>query len=138
MIGWLGGAGVVFIIGIYTFALKKAPRITTFCWLVGGLVIGGLLAVWTGRALATAVVAAGGATQRLVGFSIATIFVGIALVMAYEVIVRGMWPKPIRGVKAEPKRFHPPLALVFPTVGMVSGAAPVIWLLDQFRTLVGV
>ena len=122
-------------LGLWLFVSKMAPKSTIALFLVAGMGIGGTLGLLLGRALSAALGLAGSVTGQFIGVGAATVVSALALVATLEIVVKGMWPK-----KAKPKRWHPWLALVLPTVVTAAGlpiVATVMTYLGQAASTVG-
>lgn len=115
-------------VGLWLFVSKFAPKTTILLFLVAGMGIGGTIGVLIGRALNTVLGLAGSVSGQFVGVGTAAVVSLLALIATLEIVVKGVWPK-----KAKPKRWHPWLALVLPTIVAASGL-PIV---DTVLTYVG-
>lgn len=107
-------------VGLWLFAHRDAPKTTTLLFLIAGTALGGVLGALVGQAVAAATSTIGSLTGQLIGVGGATLLAVLSLIATLEVVIKGMWPK-----KASPRRWHPWLALVLPTI-IVAGSVPVL------------
>lgn len=118
------GVATLAVIALFTAAWlwkhKHAPKTQVALALLAGLLFGGALGGFLGTVLTTVLGAVGSATGRLIGVGAAAVLAGLAFVAFLEVVIKGMWPK-----KAKPKRWHPALALVLPTL-VIAGSVPLL------------
>lgn len=124
------GVATLAVIALFTAAWlwkhKIAPKFTTLLALLAGVLFGGALGGLLGRVINTLLGTVGTFTGRLIGVGAAAVLAGLAFVATLEVVFKGMWPK-----KAKPKRWHPILALILPTL-VIAGGIP---LLTQLMTV---
>ena len=113
--------GIALAVAAWLWWHRSAPKFTTLLALVAGVGIGGLAAQLVSTLLGTVATVPG----QLLGLGTAGLLAGLALVATLEVVFKGIW-----GKKAKPKRWHPILALVLPTI-VVAGGIP---LLGQLMT----
>lgn len=98
---------------------REAPKTCTGLFLIAGLAIGGGL----GRliALGLAVVFSPTATEPGAGEGfgrwVSAVVAAVLIAATAEIVIKGMWRK-----RATPRRWHPWLALVLPTLAIAAGA----------------
>lgn len=126
--GLLTAGGFALIVGLWLYWHRDMPRFTVFLFLLGGMVIGGLLGSLLGGLLSTGIDAIGTTTGRFIGVGSATLMSAIGLVLTLEVLVHGMGIRRRGGGAGRgggggggTKRWHPWLALALPTVVIASG-----------------
>ena len=116
-----GVGGALFMIGIalggWLYWHKMAPKFCIFAFLIAGLGLSGVIGALLVRLLTAGVGLMAGLIGRLFGNGAGAVAsVVIAAVLVLEVFVKGMG-----GKKATPRRYHPWLALVLPTLVVVTG-----------------
>lgn len=99
---------------------RNAPKLTTFLALVAGLGIGGALGALLGQLISRLLGTIGTVSGQWLGIGGTALVAGLALVATLEVVIKGM-----AGKRAKPKRWHPILALVLPTI-VIAGGIPLI------------
>ena len=109
-------AGIALIVGLWLYLHRNAPKFTTLLFLFAGTGIGGLVGAAIDSGVGTVTSTAASTTSRLVGFSFAAVLSAICLVATLEVVIKGLWKR-----TANPKRWHPWLALALPTIAVASG-----------------
>lgn len=112
-------------IGGWLYVSKLAPKSTITAFLIAGLGIGGTVGYLLGRALAAVLGLTGGLTGQFLGVASSTVVSALALVATLEIVIKGLHPK-----KAKPRRWHPWLALVLPTIVVAAGLPIVTTALD--------
>lgn len=108
-------AALALLFGLWLYFHDNMRKTTILLFLLAGTGIGGLVGALIDQAYGIAANATP-LTTRLLGFGGAVILGGLAVILTLEVVVKGMLPK-----TAKPKRMHPWLALVAPTIGLASG-----------------
>jgi hypothetical protein len=134
-LGLISQPAIAFVIGMYLFWKKLMPRITTLLWLVGGFLVSGALGSAAAATVTALVNQLGTTGARFTGFSAAAILAGLAIALTAEVLIKGASPFK-KTFKANPKRYHPPLALALPTVVAASGLPVVTEVLRSISSVV--
>ncbi len=123
--------------GIYFYWKKKFPRFTTFLWLIVGIALAGTAGLILGHGLTVGLSAAGSTSAKWAGIGVGSLIAAAALVLFWEVVFFGMWPIKTKKHKAEPKRYHPPLALLLPFVAAIAGVPVIDSGISMLRTVAG-
>jgi hypothetical protein len=109
-------AGAALVIGLWLYLHDDARKTTTALFLIAGCGIGGLVGAAIDHGFDTASGTAASTTTRLIGFSAGVIVSALCIVLTLEVVFKGILKK-----TANPKRWHPWLALALPTIAFASG-----------------
>lgn len=98
---------------------REAPKTCTGCFLIAGLGIGGGLGrlIALGLAKVSYPAAGGQGADSGVGPWVSAVVAAVLIAATAEIVIKGMWRK-----RATPRRWHPWLALVLPTVAIAAGA----------------
>lgn len=114
------GAGVIFVGALvasgWLWWHRDAPKTCTGLALLCGLILGGVLGRVISALSAATAAAPAGAVSSGVGVWLSVIAAGVGIAATAELVVKGMWPK-----RANPRRWHPLLALALPTLLIATG-----------------
>lgn len=120
-----------FVVGLWLFFHKDAPKTTTLFFTIAGVAVAaGLVGQFAAALIRSLLGLATTTTGQLVGVSASALASAIALVLFLEVVIKGMWFK-----RAKPKRYHPWLGLIMPTIVVGTGLPVVTTILTEFTRL---
>ena len=107
---------------------RKAQKTTTLLALLAGLGLGLPLGLWLGSTFNRLI----GSSESQIGVVVSAVLTAGAIVVILEILIRGIFPR-----SAQPRRWHPWVALLMPMVIIAAGVPVVAWAVGGLSTSIG-